>query len=297
MTIKRFVAGFIKIACILSALLMIALSPTASALGSQQNPQSGSLGLEATIPSPPPSQAATIAVPGNGQTIANIPIVVSGLCPNGLLIKILDNNVFVGSAVCVNNSYSLKVGLFNGRNDIVAMDYDSLGQSGPASNGVSVTYNGAQAIPTGSRVTITSEYAEKGANPGQVLSWPIIINGGTAPYAISVDWGDGQPSTLQSSASGGQINIKHTYATSGTYSVTIEASDSQGNTGFLQVVGVANGQITANATSPVQPKSNTLNTGNLLSYWWLLGVLFLGMIPSFWLGSKHGKKLLLDKYN
>ena len=33
---------------------------TVFALGSSQNPQSGSLGLEATIPSAPPSTAATI---------------------------------------------------------------------------------------------------------------------------------------------------------------------------------------------------------------------------------------------
>lgn len=266
------------------------------ALGSPQTPQNGSTGLVATIPSPPPSQAATIAVPSAGQTFTNIPITVSGICPNNLLIKILANNVFVGSAPCINGSYSLKIDLFNGRNDIVAQDYDNLGQAGPASNPVTVYFQGSQFIKTGSQITITSNYAELGANPGQELDWPIVISGGTPPYAISTDWGDGQPSTLQSSAYAGQITIKHTYASSGIYQVTVTATDSNGATGFLQLVGVGNGQITASSktTSNTTPRSNNSNNNGMP--WWVPLIVLITLVPAFLLGSRHGKTVLLKKY-
>ena len=248
----------------------------------------------ATIPSAPPSTAASIAVPSNGQYFTNLPITISGLCPANLLIKIISNNVFVGSALCSGGSYSLKVDLFNGTNDLVAEDYDSLGQSGPTSNVVTVTYQGAQYIKSGSQVTITSNYAEYGANPGQVLAWPIIITGGTPPYAISTDWGDGQPSTLQSSAFGGNIVIKHTYATSGVYQVTVTATDSNGSTGFLQLVGVGNGQITQ-STKASKSSSPSTATNYIFPWWMVLGGLVV-LVLAFWLGSRHGRAVLIKKY-
>lgn len=271
------------------------IGSTAYALGSPQTPQSGSTGLVATIPSPPPSQAATIAVPSNGQSFSSLPITVSGICPSNLLIKILANNVFVGAAPCINGSYSLKIDLFNGRNDIVAQDYDNLGQAGPASSPITVSFQDSQYLKAGSQVTITSIYAELGANPGQELDWPIVISGGTPPYAISTDWGDGQPATLQSSAYAGQLTIKHTYASSGIYQVTVTATDSNGATGFLQLVGVGNGQITTSSktTSNTTPKSNSGSNG---LPWWVPVIVLITLIPAFWLGSRHGRTVLLKKY-
>jgi len=278
---------------------IIGFNYQAFAIGSQQNPQSGALGLEATIPSPPPTQAATIAVPTSGQSFSNMPISVSGLCPNNLLIKVFSNNIFIGSAVCTNSSYALKVDLFDGLNDLYAQDFDSLGQGGPLSGISKVSLTSPQASPATSQVTLTSSYAELGANPGQQLNWPIVISGGTPPYAISTDWGDGQTSTLQSSAFAGKLNLSHTYATAGVYTVTVTASDSTGATAFLQLVGVANGQIVAST----KPKNNNLTpsstttSSNLLNPWSVLAIVLVALVPAFWLGSRHGRSVLLKKYN
>src|SRR5665213_999026 len=160
--------------------------------------KSGSIGIQGTIPSPPPARGATIVVPSNGDVFTNVPITVSGLCPTGLLVKIFDNNVFVGSTVCVNGSYSLQIDLFSGRNDLVARVYDALDQAGPDSNTVTVTFNDAQFLQFGTHVSLTSDFAERGAPPGQKLDWPVILSGGTAPYAVSVDWGDGTATDLLS---------------------------------------------------------------------------------------------------
>ncbi len=281
---------------IISVVLSIGFASQVYAIGSQQNPQSGTMGLQATIPSPPPSQAATIAVPSNGQSFTSLPITVSGLCPSNLLIKVLDNNIFVGSAVCTGGSYSLKIFLFNGLNDLIAQDYDNLGQSGPISNKVSVNFNGGQNFQVGSRVTLTSQYAEMGANPGQDINWPIVISGGVPPYALSVDWGDGQPAKLQAVANTGTTNISHAYNTSGIYTVTVTATDSNGATAFLQLVGVGNGQVNNNNTSkkPIQAVSSSTSTS---LPWWVMALFAVFMLVTFWLGNRHGKVVLLKKYN
>lgn len=281
--------------------LILGFDAQALAIGSSQNPQTGSLGLEATIPSSPPTQSATIAVPSNGQSFTSLPITISGLCPNNLLIKAFSNNVFIGSAQCINNNYKLKADLFNGSNDLYVQDFDNLGQGGPLSNKVSVTYANTQNVSILSRVTITSSYGELGANPGQQLIWPVVISGGTPPYAISTDWGDGQPATLQSSAFNGTINLVHVYNQAGIYTVTVTVSDSKGSLAFLQLVGIANGQITAvNTTKPNISKTANSNKNNSSSSsvpWWVLSVVLITLLPAFWLGSRHGRTVLLKKYN
>jgi hypothetical protein len=245
--------------------------------------QSGSVGLSGKIPSPPPKTGATIAVPGSGQTFTNIPITVSGLCPSGLLVKIFSNNVFVGAVQCKNGSYSIKIDLFSGRNDLVARVYDALNQAGPDSNVVRVTFNDAQYIKFGTHVSLTSNYAKRGANPGDTLTWPIILSGGSGPYAISVDWGDGTSPELISQSFPGNITLHHVYDSAGIYNITVRATDANGTTAFLQLVGVGNGPA-AQTNNSANKKEQVTKTVVL---WWPALVLIPLIGAAFWLGGRH----------
>lgn len=256
------------------------------ALGSQQNPQSSSVGLEGTVPGAAPTQAATIGVPTNGQVFTSSPITVSGLCKTGLLVKIFSNNIFVGSALCTNGSFSLKVDLFSGRNDLIARVYDNLDQQGPDSNTVSVTFNDAQFAQFGSHITISSTYARKGANPGDTLSWPFIISGGTGPYALSVDWGDGKPTDLKSVSFPGSVTMDHIYAEAGVYTVTVKGTDANNTSAYLQVVGVANGQVSGSVSSGSTTTGTTPNGQTIVIWEPLLGAIPIILI-AFWLGRRH----------
>lgn len=267
-------------------LVLLAHGPIAGALGSPDPTQGGSVGLEGKISSPAPTQAATITTPRNGQTFNTSPITVAGLCKTDLLVKVFSNNVFVGSVVCKGSSYSLQVGLFSGKNDIVARVYDNLDQAGPDSNVVSVIFNDANYVQAGAQLTLTSNYARRGANPGTELTWPIVLSGGTGPYALSVDWGDSSGTELQSLIFAGNVTIRHTYKQAGIYNVVIKATDHAGATAYLQVVGIANGEATG-TISGGSGTSGGAPTVKASPQWYLLVPVLPLLLISFWLGSRN----------
>ncbi len=261
------------------------VDPVWAAGPSQQNPQSETEGFEATVPGTPPTQAATIAIPANGQTFTNIPITVSGLCKSGLLIKIFANNVFVGATQCSGGSYSLQVDLFSGSNELVARDYDNLDQQGPDSNAVTETFNDAQYAQFGSRVVLSSDYARQGVDPGTTLSWPLILSGGTGPYALSVDWGDGSGADLKSVSFSGVVNVSHVYNQAGVYTIVAKATDANNTSAYLQLVGVANGPISGAIGS--SSSSKTSGSSKTVVIWQPMLIALPIILIAFWLGRRH----------
>lgn len=248
-------------------------------------PKDGSVGVEGTIPSPAPTQAATIVQPANGQTFSTTPVTVSGFCPANTIVKIFSNGIFVGSAVCTNNSYTLQVSLFSGKNDLVARVFDALDQQGPDSNVVSVTFNDAQFNQFGSRVLLTSQYARRAADPSQTLSWPIILSGGIGPYAITVDWGDGSAVDLKSVPFAGVVNLDHVYKVAGTYKVTFKAVDANGTSAYLQVIAVAVGASKTNQSASSSSQQST-TVESRVSWQPMAGMALFAPI-SFWLGRRY----------
>jgi hypothetical protein len=244
----------------------------------------GNIGLEGTVPSDPPTQAATIISPASGAVFRELPVTVSGWCPSNLLVKIFKNNVFGGAVMCTGNSYSIQIDLFGGQNDLIARVYDALNQAGPDSNIITVTFDDSTAQPNiVARISLTSNYASRGANPGELLTWPIIVSGGSVPYAVSVDWGDNSTADVYTVVVAGEFTIRHTYGQSGSYRVLIKASDSNGALAYLQLVGVGNGEISL-ATSTSQ--SSACNNNSLIIWWPAILALVIA-ISTFWLGKKY----------
>jgi hypothetical protein len=263
-------------------LLALVLGGFCSGTAQAATSQSGSTGISGTVAAPPPSQAPTINVPRTGQSFSSLPITISGLCPANTLVEIYKNNVFAGSTPCQNGSYSLQADLFDGRNDLVARAYDDLNQASPDSNVVTVNYASAVSIP-GPRITLTTQFAKRGADPGSILTWPLTLSGGNGPYAISVDWGDKSNADLISRLAPGNFDIQHTYSNSGVYKVTVKATDAGGNAAFLQLTAIANGPIKqAGGTSG----SSTFTVQTKIILWPLI-VLFVLMVTAYWVGKRH----------
>jgi hypothetical protein len=244
------------------------------------NPQKKSVGMEGTVKGDPPKNAARITFPGNGQSFSTLPVKVGGTCDGNLLIKLFKNGIFAGSAQCSNGTFSIEADLFNGTNELIARVYDALDQAGPDSNTVTVTFTPTGFNNSGPRVSLNSDYAKRGANPGDTLTWPIILSGGVGPYAISVDWGDGTVELISKSSTG-EVDISHKYAKPGVYTVIIKVTDANGESSFLQLVAVANGAL---AQDSQEAKTEAATTKTVV-LWWPTIAAFALVILSFWLGS------------
>lgn len=255
------------------------------------NPGNDGIGMQGRIQQPPPTDAPTISIPGDGAVFEEIPITVTGLCTDDLLVRIFKNNVFGGSVMCEDGSYTLQIDLFPGPNELVARQYDGLDQASPESNRVNVTYSIDVPTVPGSpdqvaqRITLTSNFARRGVDPGQELIWPFTISGGSAPYAVSIDWGDGK-NELLTRDSAGTWDAKHVYERPGVYRVIVKATDANGQSAFLQVVAIVNGADVSTASTDGDG-ATVIKTKVL---WQPALIIFPLLLSSFWLGKKYQLK-------
>ena len=279
----------------------VLLGPSSTVYAQTVN-ESGSVGVSGVVSAPAPDRAPIISIPNSGATITNVPMLVSGICDADLLVKVFKNGVFAGSAQCQNGSFSMSMDLFNGRNDLTAKQYDLLDQESPASAIVSVLYSDNSANATAAdRVTLTTNFAKKGSDPGEKLIWPFAISGGTGPYAVTVEWGDGE-SSLYSLAVPGEFSIDHTFNSAGSYTVVVKAVDVNGRTALMQVVAIANGSLSqtgANGSSNGKGGSTTDNGSGgetkTRILWQPAAIMIPFILSTFWLGKRYAIRRLRKK--
>lgn len=266
----------------------------APAYAQVENPQSDSAGFSGTVPTEPPQTAATISFPSNGQVFTDTPIDVTGVCQTDLVVKIFKNEVFAGSTTCTNGSFTVTVDLFTGTNELVARVYDALDQAGPDSNKPTVTFdNGTGPERDIDRVVITTNFAKKGANPGGILKWPFVITGGFSPYAVSIDWGDGNED-LFTRETAGEFIADHVYEKPGTYRVIVKVTDSEGTSTFLQVIGVANGPVLSRVDIDENSSSVRTRVIDRIIIWPLYVMMGL-IVSTFWIGRRYELKKIKKK--
>ncbi len=167
---------------------------------------------------------------------------------------------------------------------------DSLNQSGPDSNTVNVNFNDGKNLSVPQRVLINSVAATRGSNPGEEVKWTFTISGGQAPYAITIDWGDGtiEPIVVQVP---GEFTISHKYDKPGVYTVIIKGTDVLGTVAFLQVLSVTNGEIV-----PLPPVKGEEPARVIIRFTTApLFALIPIVIATFWLGRRNENRSLRKK--
>lgn len=150
--------------------------------------------------------------------------------------------------------------------------------------------------------TVGYSYQYKVYKSGQNYSWELSLSGGTAPYAITIVWGDGKTSTLVKS-SADTLAIDHTYdlgsLTSKNYDIKITAVDNNHATANLQISAL----VTFNGSQPAS-KSASLGNTNIINnirkfmktwIWlvWPAYAVVLLMTTSFWLGEREETEKLI----
>jgi len=252
----------------------------------------GSYQVNAVVPPARPGKPATITSPTNGQTFTTNPVTVSGTCPSGSLVKVFTNGILVGSVICgASGQFSVPVDLVIGSNSLTALPFNALDQQGPTSPAVSVTLNQPAGGPGFStQLLLQSVNYYRGIPPGQSVTWPITIVGGQAPYAVSIDWGDGSTDVITRLAPG-PFTVTHTYKEIGTgylgtFPLIIRASDASGHTAYLQLTTLVNSAMFGSTNAAPKTKTSTL----LII--WPIWIVLLLMIISFWLGERREKHIM-----
>lgn len=264
-------------------------------------PEAGSIGLSGIVPGKPPTVGATIDTPRDGARFSTTPVTVSGTCPKNTLVEIFKNNIFAGSTPCRDEGkYSLEIDLLIGSNILMAQVYDDLNQAGPESNKPTVFYDAlpAQAGPLtsldfgGAQMLLNTDAVFRGVFPGQEMTMPIDILGGTPPYAINFQWGDSSNKVVPR-ANNQSFSVGHVYQRAGTYQINIQGSDANGRVAFLTVAAIVNGQpaIATGDTGTTGTVSNA-TLARLLALWPLYASL-VAISISFWLGERREKHILL----
>ena len=268
-----------------------------TAVAQHPPPQEGSIGLYGKVPGKPPTIAAKIVLPTDGQRFTTSPVTVSGTCPPNLLVELYKNDIFAGSTGCGSKGdFSLEGDLLIGQNILIARVYDNLNQPGPDSNAVTVFYD---AVPGGGgplarfdfggpQMLLSTDAVFRGTFPDQEMRVPLTIIGGTPPFAVNIEWGD-DGNNLVPRNDNIQFVTVHKYKKAGIYQISFQATDAEGRVAFLTVAAIISGQ-----PDPIVTGTVTKETTNWLLALWPLYVAAVAVLISFWLGERR-EKHVLDK--
>lgn len=291
--------------------------------------------ISAVVEAPPVTGAAVITSPADGQHFTSVPITVAGTCPSdgsGGYVKVYRNNVFSGAAICdSSNQFTLDTDLFAGANTISVQIYNVTDEPGPASTPVTVYYDvpatpgnsnpptnssssgsgGSSTVPSAAPLVVSSQFRYQGYYVNQIVSWDLTITGGSPPYAINVDFGDGS-STVISRSSAGDFTVQHKYKKPGTmknhtYTISVSAADSASDQSSLQLFVLINSpNVNPAAASIIGATCDTkgwdynsltcyIRTHGILKFLWpAYGILML-MGLSYWLGEREELVILTRK--
>lgn len=262
-----------------------------------------STSISLKIHAPIPPAPAVISSPPDQSRFDKPDQTVSGTCPADSYIKLYNNGVFSGAAPCTDGRFQLMITLVEGSNVLQAKVFNTTDDEGPTSPNVTVYYEPViitppsgipSRVPTakGEPFRIVSDYRHRVYKSNQEVSLNIGLLGGLAPYAVAVDWGDGQISSYSRSNTS-MYKATHTYAQNPrlyTYIVKIAASDINGKSAYLQLIAVVDGTVVAAA--PTAPAPPTKKSFAWLSYLWPAYLMFVMMVISFWLGEREELRIL-----
>jgi hypothetical protein len=312
--------------------LMITLLLGVLIFGSSFKSIAASFDVTATVPAPLLKQAAVITSIGNDEVIKNSPLNISGTCPLDSYVKLFRGGNFSGSALCsAQGTFTILTDLSVGINQLMAQDYNVTDVAGPNSGYLYVNYIvPVNTLPPDRLVTSSSSGfgssvgLNSGTSPNVSSSNPLVLvspyhyqrtpvanayhlsvelNGGTPPYTVTVEWGDGTSSKtiFQSDP---LFEIVHSYTKAGNYTVLVSAVDAKGNKSSFQAaaaiyrpnipsVNIGAVNYTQNLKAAIFAILTYIH--RLLWIVWPSYVVVLLMTVSFWLGERQEYRQIFKK--
>ena len=245
-------------------------------------------GVYATVQGPVPGTGAIITQPDAGS-IASGDTLVAGSCPiisPQVTVVLLVDNTPAGSSMCdTANDFALPVNLTPGAHTLVAQSYTiNLGQ-GPDSQPVNITAQDTGAKPVQPNAPVLSpDMPFNVLGTDRSAEWSGSITGGTAPYHVLIDWGDGTRNTYKLAAADSP-HYTHHYIRLASYNTRIAVQDATGSSVQQQFAAVAYTTFGAAAAASTTTNDDVNRPMVAGLYGLFLTVLSISCI--IWLEAKH----------
>lgn len=261
--------------------------------------------VTASVDFPAPTQPAVITGSIDGTTTDTATLVVNGTCevlvPNGV-VSIWRDGIVIGSAPCTG-TFSVTVALQEGANELVARSASVSSQYGPDSTPVTVTLvlpvPAPAPTPAPSSPGATDDVSqnagaasELSATPAQAFSTissdnavvlMVVVAGGSTPYTIYINWGDGTEET-RTVDQPGTYQFSHTYTKDGSYVVNGVVRDVLGATTSFNYAVVSQKPAPQPVTSA---KDKVVSSQAQTEFWWPWLYISLGLLVAI-LGYRLG---------
>jgi hypothetical protein len=265
--------------------------------------------VSAVVPVPVPYASAVISTPADDSSVQSSDVLVAGNCPivsPAVTVVVIMDGTVAGSALCSSsNNFALPLHLALGNHTLATQTYTVTGGQGPESPAVTVTYQpNTISAETHRNETTKSASATTTKNTAPALiptdpfnlvgadntaDWNGRINGGTAPYRITVDWGDGNRNTYTTTDA--QLHYIHQYHTSESHNITLAVAD--GSNQFAQMHYAAVNYF-AVMNTPAALLSTTAASGNpnarILAGLYGLYITALAGSAIIWIEAKHAAR-------
>lgn len=269
------------------------------------------------ITHPPLSEPAIITNPLDQARYTSPDISVKGTCPTNSYVKLYKNDLFNGSAQCLANTFEFTVTLGKNVNTLRVQAYNFSDEAGPVSSSITVFYAALTpsaapntAVPrpsfspantSDSPLRIIADYTYSVHKSEHPIQLNLALTGGAAPYAVAIDWNDGKitPIARQDTSA---FTTDHVYAKKPrihTYVIKIAVSDLHGNTDYIQLMTVVDGEEVVSksgSTSQTLTPTNTVDRlQSLLKYIWPVYIIVVLMVLCFYLGEREEYRILTRK--
>ena len=275
--------------------------------------------------SPTPSEPSAITVPttvqvmqvdngapydstGAAPTVSDLPT-FSGVAPpfSRIVIEVHSNPVFCKTQANAQGYWActLQQPLPNGAHQVyvTATEPSGLVIHFPRFAIQVAAGSPAKTILPVSLLDLTANYKYSIYNIGQPVPINLTTSGGVAPYALSVDWGDGKLTTTFKK-SGGTFGISHTYgwfsAMRGTKTIKIAVIDAAGASRSLQLVAALRNPAFHNIVLGIAGSTGVRGVLDGIRSWlWLLWpgyAIAILLVFSFWLGERQELLAIMGKH-
>jgi hypothetical protein len=91
---------------------------------------------------------------------------------------------------------------------------------------------------------------------------------------------------LKSQSLSGLVTIAHTYKKAGIYPASVQVTDTNGVSAFIQLIAVSSGQVDTTATNGTNSNANAQAKAQPEILWLPTVLMLVLMLPTFWLGRR-----------